>query len=177
MKVNGYQIREALKRLDLQRSTLASQVNEAVYVFADEKKQSPQSLVEAFSECDARFAKLQEIQQTYNQLVKVTIGDQEFSLSLAVKRIGGAGRVEKMYRGMVVEKKDRYSYNESVKSRSKDSIYATKTIKTEDALKLADKAASFASNLRAAIAKGNAVDIDVNGNFQVTEEELAKLLL
>jgi hypothetical protein len=162
MKVTGYQLREAIKRWELRRDTASSQFNESLFVFEAEKKDSPDVLMEIFVQADRAVAQLQTAQNEYN--LKITVSGPGFlggmTLCEAIKRVGGAGRSEKMWRVATSDKgRDRYQSRET--SRSKDQEYARRVLSVKETMKRASDAAVFAGNLRAAIAEGNTNTLDI----------------
>ena len=161
-KVNGFMLREALKRWENQRSLASSMFNDSIYVFENEAKTGPLALMEQFQQADRNYARLQELQQTYNNNIKVTVGGETITLSLAVKLVGGAGRIEKMWRQTVLPKTDRYSYNERQTTRSKDTEYAQRAITQDECLKMATQASKYATQLRSAIAAANSTDYSLS---------------
>lgn len=98
----------------------------------------------------------------YNLQVRVTVQGTEITLAAAVKMLGGAGRVAKMWREAVADKEDRYGYRNE-RERNKDTEIAQKRVPYDEALKEANKADGFAGALRAAIATGNATLVDIEG--------------
>lgn len=162
MKVNGFQIREALKRWEQRRKMADGQFRDSLHRFEGEQKRSPVEVIEAFRSADESYAKLQELQQWFNQQVKCNVGGEEQTLSYCVKIIGGAGRIEKLWRDACAKKRDRYSYRDDDLTRSKDTEYATRAISVQEASEQAEKAGRFASQVRTALAVGNATNVDVS---------------
>lgn len=161
MQINGYQIREAIKRWMLQRDTFQAQFKDSLHTFGEnEKKISPIKVMHQFEMSDFNVALLESIQQRFNQIVKVTVQKDVITLAMAVKLVGGAGRREKMWREAAIPKKDRYSYRDDL-TRSKDTEYAQPTLTQEQAIEHSQDASRFASALRNAIAKGNSVEVNI----------------
>lgn len=154
MQITGYYLREEIKRATIERDTAAAQFNDSLSMFPGETKLSPKSIMERFQAADRRLAELEVAQQRYNSLVTVNVEGVSMTLGLAVKLVGGAGRREKMWRDAALNKKDRYSYD-SERRRSKDDIYATRTISVGEATDEAVRSGKYASALRTAIATGN----------------------
>ena len=164
MKVTGNKIREALRRAVFRRQILDQQFATTLYAFEGEQKATPQNTAEDFQKADSDVAMLQAIQQYFNQNTAVKTSDGKMPLALAIKLIGGAGRVEKMWREAAGGgKKDRYAYGDN-KTRNKDEIRAELQVTPEEALKKADKAARRASSLREAIADGNAKELKISND-------------
>lgn len=163
MKVTGYQLREAIRRWNTRRDLAAKKFTDHTFAFEGETK-DVKTVADEFAKADAITATLEDAQQRYNQLVVFNVSWQDnVSLSLAVKMIGGAGRYEKMWRGVVTDTgNDRYMMRGRAE-RSKDNEYAHKTVTDEEALRIADQAARRASELRAAIAVANGIVQDISG--------------
>lgn len=160
MQVTGYQLREAIKRWEMRKDTTAKQWDDALWTFEGEKKTTPTDLADQYSTADANIALLQTAQTRYNLLVAVKVQGKDLSLSEAVKRVGGAGRLEKMWRSFATNNgRDRYSRLDN--ERKKDSEYAKRTVTAAECLKKATVAAQYAGALRAAIAEGNSSKVDM----------------
>lgn len=161
MKVNGYQIREAIKHWTLLRDTLICNFNESLHVFEGETiSSSPIELMSKFDNADQNIAKLECCQQKFNQIVLVKIQDKSMTLSLAVKLVGGAGRREKLWRDAATPKKDRFSYRDEM-TRSKDTEYARPVLTKDVILQNSESSMRYASALRAAIAQGNSQEVNI----------------
>lgn len=162
MKITGYKLKELVKRTEMVRDAVASLFDGSLHRFADEKdKDTPQNVVERFRKADLALAQVQTIQARYNLAVTVEVLGEKMALMEAVKRVGGAGRIEKMWRSASGEKKDRYGYRDDL-TRDKDSIRAERTLTQGQALELAQEAAKVAGALRAAIAEGNSVEVELD---------------
>jgi hypothetical protein len=160
MKVTGYQIREAIRKHELSRDTAAKLFKKSQHVFeGDEEKAHPKDIMNAFTGAELAVVSLQEAQQRYNLAVTVDVQGEKMTLCSAVKRLGGAGRVEKMWRDAVCEKEDRYGYND--RERQEGTIVAKRVVPHRDAIEAANKAAGFAGALRAAVAMGNSTVVEV----------------
>lgn len=162
MKVNGFQLREAVRRWELIRENAAKQFPGTHWAFEGEKDRlHPDMVMERYIEADVALAKLQTAQQQYNLDVKLDVSGVHMSLSEAVKRLGAAGRAEKMWRvALNDEGQDRYSSQRNI-TRNKDEERAKKVMKPDALLERANKASKFAGALRAAIAKGNVTEVDL----------------
>jgi len=168
MEVNGYEIREAIRRWKFKAETISAAFEESLFSFEGEEKESPQSITDKYRKADRAIAELEALQQKYNENHKVDVIGEQMTLALAVKLVGGAGRIEKMWR--VAAKggsKDRFSYNDARKERNKENEYASATVTLSEARTEANKAARFASALRAAISIGNGHEINLGDSFGV----------
>lgn len=166
MKVTGYQLREALRNWHTRLDVLNKQFRESLWQFPDSEQPAdfkPDTLAAQFAQADDTVAALENAQQVYNQKITVTIAGRKVPLSYAVKRVGGAGRLEKMWRWAATDNgRDRYSYRET--SRKSDEVYAKRMASMNDCVRAAEKTASLASELRSAIAAANATEIDLEVN-------------
>ena len=171
MKVNGFEIREALKRWELRRKTADHQFRDSLHRFEGEDKLSPDQVLATFQQADENYAKLQELQQWFNHQVKCKVGGEEQTLSYCVKVIGGVGRVEKLWREAAAQKRDRWNRYDQDLTRNKDTEYAQRAITVGEATKRAEQAAKRASQVRTAIAVGNATSVDVSEVLTSTQYE------
>jgi len=171
MLVTGYMLKEALKMKALELTTIQTQFDESLYRFEGEDKQHPKEVADAIRKLEAEIVELQTAQDYYNLNVKVDVTEvgEQWPLCKAVKAVGGAGRVAKMWRTAAHgEKRDRWDRSRSM-TRNKDDEVAMPTVTKPEALAEARATEKFASQLRNAIAVGNTDAIDVPW---VTEELL-----
>lgn len=161
MKTTGWGLKEAIKTHELRRDTAARSFNGSLKAFVDEQKQKPQDIVKQFLDAEAAIATLQVAQAKYNLGVKVQFEGQTITLCEAVKRIGGLGRAEKMWRAATGAKPDRYSSYRDETVREPNQIRAQDTISPSEAAKLASTVAKQAGRLRAAIATANGTEVEV----------------
>lgn len=162
MKITGYKLKELIKQAEMVRDTVASHFDGSLHTFeGDAAKDTPQQVVGKFQKADLALAQIQTIQARYNLAVEVEVLGEKMTLMEAVKRVGGAGRVEKMWRSASGTKKDRYAYRDEL-TRDKDTIRAKRTLAKGAALELAQEAAKVAGALRAAIAEGNSREVDMD---------------
>ncbi len=162
MKITGYKLKELIKQAEMVRDTVASHFDDSLHKFeGDATKATPQEIVDKFRRADLALAQIQAVQAQYNLAVEVTVLGEKMTLLDAVKRVGGAGRIEKMWRSASGTKKDRYAYRDEL-TRDKDTIRAKRTISKGAALELAQQAAKVAGALRAAIAEGNSREVELD---------------
>lgn len=161
MKVTGFLLREAIRRWELRRDTAANQFDDSLAKFKDEDKQSPTEITQAFVEAEVAVAKLQAAQARYNLSinVKLEVTNETVTLCEAVKRLGGAGRLEKMWRSAAGGKKDRYGgYDQG--TRRADEVRAVRTVTVKESMAHANRASAVAGALRAGIAKANGTEME-----------------
>ena len=159
MKVTGYKLQHALRELAHTSVIAAGQFDDSLTVFPDEKKPHPTKVMDDFQEAESKIARLQTFQAAYNLRVTVKVEGHTMTLSQAVKLVGGAGRIEKMWRSVAAPAKDIYSRRDT---RDATSIVSQKTISTGEAAALAKAAARWASALREAIQVGNATELELD---------------
>ncbi len=175
MKVNGFQIKETVGRWLLQRDALANQFRDDLYAFEDEDKPKPEDVMKSYDRADRSMARVQEIQQLFNQATKVDVQGETITLALCVKLVGGAGRRAKMWRDAGPGKPDRYSsYRDDKRERNKETDYAKRLISVDDCVRFSTEAAKYASALRNAIARGNSTDIECE-KIGISEAEFGAL--
>lgn len=160
MKIDGFTLQQALREARAERDQAAKQFTPSLRAFPDEQKPDPRDLAEKFVAAEERLAKLQVAQTTFNLTVKVTVQGQEVTLLEAIKRVGGAGRMEAMWRSASAPEETRYSYRED--TRDKDAVVAAPQVTYDEAAALRKSAGKKAAALRAAIQKGNAQEIDLD---------------
>ena len=174
MQINGFQIKEALKRWENRRKFAGDQFADSIVAFEEDEKEKPQKLIENYTRADSNYAKLQELQHWYNHQVKCNVGKEVHTLSYCVKIVGGLSRVENLWHDACVQKRDRW--NPPEKTRSKELTYAKRTVTVKEASKLAEEAAKQASEVRAAIAIGNATNVEIGEvGFKLTTKEYGEL--
>lgn len=158
MMVTGFLLREAIRRWELRRDTAAAQFDSSLIRFPGDERQDPDDVVALFLEAEVNIALLQEAQSRYNLAVSIDVLGTSMTLCAAVKRLGGAGRLDKMWRTAVGGKKDRHSYHDPM-TRKTDEVRAERVINAKQAMERANKASAFAGALRAGIAKGNGTEL------------------
>jgi len=158
MKISGYKLREALRNKRTLRDVLATRFNETLFQFGEGTL--PQEVACNFCDADQAVAMLEEAQQFYNQQVTFVINSKRMTLTRAIKLVGGAGRLEKMWRSAATDTgRDRYSHREL--TRKPDEVHAHRTVTVDESIKFAQQAARQASLLRSTIAEANAREIEI----------------
>lgn len=163
MQVSGFMLKEGVKRHELAAETLRKQWKDSLFTFEGEGKELPTTIMERIHDEELIIATLQTCQARFNLAVKVTITDgkkaREMTLAQAVKLVGSAGELEKMWRNYAGDSgKDPYMHRAG--ERNKDTEYARRAVSTAVALEAALEAAKYAASLRAAIAEGNSTKMD-----------------
>jgi len=107
MKITGYKLQHTLRELAHRRDTAAARFDKVLWKFEDQDKATPQQIMKAYRDAEVTIAKLQTAQGRYNLAITVNVLSETMTLAEAVKRVGGAGRMEKMWRSIAAPKKDR----------------------------------------------------------------------
>jgi hypothetical protein len=161
MKITGYKLQHAIRELDHSRDIASQQFNEGQWSFEGEDKIHPSEAMTTFFDVENRIAKIQTVQAEYNLKVMVEVQGTQMTLAEAVKRVGGAGRMEKMWRSCAKNTgRDRYGYREN--TRDPNQLVAKRAVSVGEAAHWAKKAARWASALREAIQVGNATVLDLD---------------
>jgi len=162
MKTTGWQIREALKMWELRKGAAEKQFPESLHKFKGEEKDSPQSLIETYLSAELAVARLQVAQMKYNLAFTVMVGDESMSLAEAIKRVGSAGRVEKMWGAVKpTSTRSRYGMGDEPITRDPTQERAEATLSVKESTKLAELASKRASAFRAAINTGNGREVEI----------------
>lgn len=160
-KVTGYQLRQQRQTLELDLRVLLDELAASLYVFKTDNKRSPLVIADEVRDKGNCICAVEALQAQYNLAVRVTVGVKRITLCEAVKRVGPASQLEKLLRGMVAEKKDRYGSGPEM-DRDNTREYAQRAITVDEAKKAASAAAWFASSLRAAVAAANNTEVELD---------------
>ena len=171
MKVTGYALKEGIKAKAAEVALYVSQFDESLNAFEDEVKLSPEDIGEKIAKAEEHLCLLQAAQKEFNLRIKVNPKNlREVSLEVAVKRVGGLGRLAKMFqtvaKGII---RDKWDKNRPI-TRSKDEEVARPTITKEEALKCFKNYNNLASAYRTEISRANHMSADIE---YITEEMLA----
>jgi len=158
MKVNGYMLRESIKRHNLELQVAKNLFNNSTVKFEKEEKPALAAISTQIYKLEFDIVVLQSALSTYNAMTKISVEDLgEISLLKAVKLIGPLERMELIWRKLVAPKRDRYSRHEDEATvRNANSEYAQKTFTVEEATEQTKTWAGRVTRLRAAIATMNA---------------------
>lgn len=169
MQVSGYELREALRNWVTRREILSKQFTKSLWAFPGEDTSAnpPEGVALRFQVADRNVATLEEAQQYYNLQVKVCLNcfkdepPSVYTLSRAVKLVGGAGRYEKMWRTAAVDTGDGNRWGDRDLVRRNDETKAERTVPIDQCVRLAERASKFANALRSGIAKANTSFIEI----------------
>jgi len=175
MEVNGYQLRDALTRANLERHVAEQQFTNCLTAFEGEEKSPPDEVVKNYEKANEKVCTLQALQEWYNQQVPVIIMGKQMTLALAIKLKDGASRVENMWRQATNDTHDPFGYSRREMARSKEQEYARRTITINEAMKRAVTSSSYTTAIKNAIAQANLKGVQVGNKtgFPVDPELLA----
>lgn len=156
MKLNGYKIQQALREAEGLRTVLAGQFTENQRYFASAGPAPDlKATMDRYSKTEDRIAALQVVQAQYNTTVTL---DNGMTLLHAIKAIGGAGRIEKMWRDSMTTAKPGYFDD----TRRTGEEHKLSTIDPEKALSFSKAASRNTAHLRMLIQTGNATQVDID---------------
>lgn len=162
MKMTGFQLMYRLRELQDTRDIAGTQFDDCLYQFQADagQKPSPVELTRVYRECERKIAALQVAQAQCNLAVSVEVLGDTMTLHEAVKLVGGAGRIAKMWKDAAKKgAQSHYGYGEP--SRDKDHEYARRTVSVRECLEHSTEASRWASALRQAVQLGNAAEIEI----------------
>jgi hypothetical protein len=165
MEITGYALRDALKQWELKLAASTKAFSASLHRFKDEAdKKTPQEVVDDMLTAERAIVALQVVQQKYNLSVAVNVQGEAMTLAEAIKHVGAAGKIEKMWKNVAVGKAEsRYSSYEDPTIRNNDPNQerAVPVMKSDEVLALTTQASRRASAFRSAIATANACVQDI----------------
>jgi len=164
MKTHGYKLRSSIKQWETRKATAARLLEDRKYYFPSDERPDLVGMMADLVQAERNVCRLQEAQARYNLLVEVDVQGERMTLAQAVKRLGGAGRVEKIWRDLLGGGKGRRSWldvDSPPRVRKGDEERAVRTLSDAEVLVHAERAAKAAAALREAIAVANSLDQDV----------------
>lgn len=169
MEVTGYRLMARLRELMNRRDALYAGFEDSLNVFPDELelKRHPVDMSRDIEDLERKIALLQTMQHAYNLTVWV---DSVYTLAVAIKLVGGAGRLAKMWRKVAIQPRDRYSYGRD-DVRQVGEIRKQARVGAEEALSRNSSYEAWASDLREKIQIGNATTIDLSPRFAKSDLE------
>lgn len=161
MQIDGYALREAIKQWDLRKGAAEEAFKSSLFKFKGEEKDTPQQVVDSFLQAETAISKLQVAQMRYNLSVAVEVGGEKMTLAEAIKRVGGAGRAEKMWRSAgPKDRRSAYLMDDGL-TRDPTQERATPTLDAKTSVGLAMQAGKRSGAFRATIATANATKVDI----------------
>jgi hypothetical protein len=160
MKVTVFELRDAIKMWELRRELPEKQFSGSLKAYPSEKDPvSPANLAEEYSTAEDALAVLQTAQMRYNLAVPVTVDGKPMSLAEAIKRVGGMGRLQKMWKSAIKEKDT--SYMPDSRTIGDGTEYMVATIEPKAAMGRALQAGRKHSGLQAVIGMANSTSIEI----------------
>jgi hypothetical protein len=160
MEINGYELREQIRKAKLKVNALFAEFESSVRIFEGEKRRTLTAVTDDLKAALQYLSKLEAAQEYYNLASSVVVRGGHFTLAEAVKQLGGISRLGKVWNVLVIPKKDRYG--SSVASiRSTDAEYAIEQFTREAAIAQIDDLAGFVEQLRSQIATANSNKINI----------------
>lgn len=166
MQISGYQLREALRHWRSVVESLTIDLKESFRYFDIKEKLDPLLVAEKYKAAEDAVAKIEEAQQRYNLRVNLSIADESYTLTYAIKAIGMAGRYAAIWKTSTTAGSDRaggrlWGVN-TEHVRNKDDVHAKRTIDKETATKMHIAANRHAADIRQAIALANASQLEID---------------
>lgn len=161
MQTDGYALHEALKQWGLRKEAAEKAFPGSLNKFKSEEKETPQQVMVAFIQAEDAIARLQVAQMRYNLGVGVQVQGEKMLLAEAIKRIGSAGRTEKMWKTASPSDRRRSSYMDDSLTRDPTQERAEATIDAKAVLSLVTQAGKKSGAFRAAIAVANGTKMEI----------------
>ena len=172
MKVNGIQLKSAIKLWEIRRDALTKRFDTTFFARKEEVKDHPTKVMDELINCESMIAVLQSAQAKYNQATTITLnhnGSVKMSLCEGIKRVGGANRVVKLWSNQIGQPEDKYEHYRLSPSSEREVSYPERKMSIADTVTKAAEATSYATALTGAIAMGNTRVMELP---TVTEEML-----
>lgn len=162
-KVTGYGLKEIVKKLERRRDTAKSQFEEALYYFEGETasevaQKNAQGLAKKYEDLERQIAQVQTLQAEYNAGISITVQGQKYTLSHAIKLLGGAERIEKLWQKAAEIENSGSRYYSPDRVRVAGQEHAKRSISSNEAITESEKASTFVGALRAAVAVANSTE-------------------
>ena len=154
----GIDLQAAISFWEKQRDLAKDEFPDSFSAFPDETKASPDDVMARYLRAEEAVVQLQTALAEYNQLVSVEIDGRRMSLTEAIKRVGGAGRVESLWRDATKSKSNPYQDNSS---RDEGKTYAVAALPLSAIQERVTLATKWAAQLRRQISAANAQRVEV----------------
>ena len=159
IEITGYMLREALKQWTLKRDVATQQFKGSLFKFKNENKETPQKIAADILQAETALVHIQTAQMRYNLSVFVNAFGEKITLAEAIKLVGSAGRIEKMWRTAVPSKRESFLDDGG---RDPGREQAEQTITVKEITLATSQAGKRAGSLRSAIATANATKINLD---------------
>jgi len=160
MQITGYALREALKQWELRLAAANNDFNGSLHRFKDDvDKPTPQQVVASILASEQAIVALQLAQMKYNLSVQVEVQGQMMTLAEAIKHVGAAGKIEKIWKTAAVGSKQNgfFATDPTIRELNPNQERAVAVLKDQELLDLTRQASKRAGALKTAIATANAV--------------------
>lgn len=154
--VDGYTLQQAIHHHETLRNLAQLEFPSSTSAFPGEQKAGPDEVMGRIVAAENAVAALQAALGAYNQQVRVSVGGKRITLAEAIKRVGGASRIEKHWSKAATP--DHYASAE----REKEKIYAVPRLTTAELQERVISASREAALLRQAIAQANTTKIKIS---------------
>ena len=165
IEVTGYMIRTGIETATRHRDGLVSLFKNSTKKFSGEEKDDLKAISKNLEQAELNLVELQVIQDLYNQAVVVnnpSFGGDRFTLSQAIKMVGGLSRMEKIWKD-AGETTDRiYGRHDQ---RVEGTEYATLAVPVKESTAISESFSKRKSTLSRLISEANGTKI----NMQVTD--------
>jgi len=168
MQVNGYVIKETIKKFLLRKTVLDRLIPESFEQFKrdDESfEQDPVKLAEELDKVCYQIARLEHFRQEYNSNQKIKINGNPMTLSVAIKLFDTYSRIEGLFRNWAAPKADRYSSRYENK-REEGTIYKYPVMTKQEALKKSEHYAALSADIRQQVAFANSNMVTVPEEYE-----------
>lgn len=100
MQVNGFQIKQELKMLQLSKEALEQELGNTYAKFEEDKiTRTPKAVIDELSVVERKIALFQTAQAQYNQLTTVELDGKTVPLAYVIKLEGVVNRIAKIWKG------------------------------------------------------------------------------
>jgi len=161
MKVTGTQIRNEIKLLTTELSSINNSFDESLTYFEGEPKPNPIAIGAQIVKLERTLGIWQAAQKEYNVNNPITFGGRTISLQEAVSIVGGYGRVSKLFRtASGAGKKDPYGRRRGY-TRTTSEVNSKESITREEAVEEFKRIEKQAAELRMQIGKANNNEVEI----------------
>lgn len=159
-EVNGFQLREAIKRHQLLLTSAERLFDDSLHRFEGDEALSALEVNDRIVAAGNAVAALQTAQARYNLAVTFSALGRTWTITEAIKRVGAAGKCEQLWRQATGGKSRPSWEREKDRERSKNTEYAKPTITPSQAFTEWEKMAVVAASLRAGLAQANSTKVN-----------------
>jgi len=163
MKVTGYQLRQAIDSKQIDLEAARERFNRNLFQFSGEGGEDPLAIGLEICDLELDIVQLQAAQAEYNVSADICLGADKMTIAEAVKRVGVYERMRGLWKSAMSTTQGSRSYFDYDRSvRSRENEYAEKAISDNDAKGMAKDFQRDLSEIRAAIAKANTVEREMD---------------